>query len=74
MRATDPAKGRFFALQALRLGGVALVIIGLLLAEGRLGMVTGDGARYGGYALLLLGLVAIFLLPALLIRRWKSPE
>ena len=68
----DPAKRRFFIIQGARLGGVLAVIAGLLLFEGRLGSLP--PSHMAGGALLGAGLILIFLMPAVLIRRWKTPE
>lgn len=71
---SDPAKLRFFTLQALRLLGVAGVILGLLLIDGRLWPQGATMALGLGYGLLAGGLLGVFVVPAVLIRRWKSPE
>ena len=64
----DKAQGRFLVLQMLRLSGVALVVLGLLAVNGKLGLPV-----MAGYLLIVVGVVDSFILPALLARRWKSP-
>ena len=65
---SDPARRRFFMLQALRWSGVAMVLIGLAIARGRIAL-----PPQAGYALVAIGLIDALLLPTLLIRRWKTP-
>lgn len=64
----DPARARYYLIAALRLGGAALVIAGIMAMEGRL-----DWGREVGTVLAIAGLVDFFLVPRLLARRWKSP-
>lgn len=68
MSEPDPARARFFILQAIRWSGVALVVIGLMTIQRRI-----DLPQKAGYALLLAGLFEALFLPTLLARRWKSP-
>lgn len=63
------ARNRFVALNLARLAGVALTVTSMLI----LGDVI--GAPYTlGYVMLGLGLVAIFAVPQILARRWRSPR
>ena len=64
----DKAQGRFMVMQMLRLSGVALVILGLAIVNGRL-----DLPAIAGYAFIVVGVADSFVIPALLARRWKSP-
>ena len=66
--AQDKAQGRFMVMQMLRLSGVALVIFGLVIVNGKLGL-----PAIVGYVLIVAGVVDSFVMPALLARRWKSP-
>lgn len=66
--ASDPAKARFIAIQLLRWTGVALVLVGLLAVNGRIGL-----PREAGYVLTVIGLVDALIMPTVLVRRWKSP-
>ena len=65
--ATDPAKARFLMLQAVRLSGVALGVLGALV----LGKIL-PWPEVLGYLFLALGAVDVFILPQILARRWRS--
>lgn len=65
----DPAKARFFALNLGRLFGVFAVLIGILITQGAVA-----APSELGWVLLALGLVATFVLPQVLARRWRSPK
>ncbi len=65
---SDPARRRFFTIQALRWSGLALVLIGLAVTRGRIAL-----PLEAGYVLVVAGLFDALLLPSLLMRRWKSP-
>lgn len=67
------ARNRWAALQAARLAGVALVILGILITQG----IWGFGAERGrlvGYAVIVIGLIDLFVLPQFLARRWRTPK
>jgi hypothetical protein len=64
----DPAKARFFALQAIRFGGVAITIVGALIIARKI-----DLPQEAGYAIFLVGVLDALFMPRLLARRWKSP-
>jgi len=65
----DPARNRFFRIQGTRLLGVACVILGMLIASQRIAWPV-----WLGYVLILNGLVDVFVLPAVLARRWRTPK
>ncbi|MFA9201035.1 MAG: hypothetical protein ACEQR8_07595 [Cypionkella sp.] len=65
---TDRERARFIALNAVRIGGVALVLLGILIESGRIEL-----PRAVGWAFLAVGLVDVFLVPRLLARRWRTP-
>ncbi|MEO6094098.1 MAG: hypothetical protein ABIT04_07015 [Novosphingobium sp.] len=65
----DPAKRRFFLIQALRWIGVALVIVGLLALYQRIPL-----PRALGTPLVPLGVATALIAPKLLARRWRSPR
>ena len=69
MTQRDPAAGRYWMLQLMRLGGVLLVVGGLLIIAGRV-----NGPEELGYGLLVLGAFEFFFMPIMLARRWKSPD
>ena len=61
------ARNRWAVIQAMRLGGVAMAVVGLL--------VTGDVIllpRVAGYVLLAIGLLDVFVVPTLLARKWST--
>jgi hypothetical protein len=64
----DQAKGRFLVLQMLRLSGVALVMFGLMVLNGKVPI-----PAVAGYAFILAGVADALVLPAVLARSWKSP-
>lgn len=65
----DPARRRFFTIQVVRLGGVAVVVLGMLIVSGRNGWPV-----WLGYPLLASGLVGVFILPVKLARKWRTPQ
>lgn len=71
MSETDPAARRFFALNLTRLLGVAFVIFGMLVATGRL---LPQVPHWIGYLLIANGLVDVFVIPAFMARKWRSPR
>jgi len=64
----DPAKPRFFVIQALRLSGVALVLLGLAILNGVI-----DLPEIAGYVIFVIGLGDALVAPTLLSRIWKTP-
>lgn len=69
MSAKDPAATRFAIIQAVRLSGVGLVIAGILVATGRSPL-----PDWIGYPLLAVGLVEVFVIPQVLVRKWRTPK
>lgn len=63
------ALNRWMAIQAARVGGVVLAILGLLIGEGRV-----PGPVWLGYGMLVAGLAVIFVVPLKLARKWRSPK
>ena len=61
------AQTRFILLHLARLAGVALVVCGLLVLEGQIAL-----PRAAGWALLVAGMVDVFVVPQLLARKWRS--
>jgi hypothetical protein len=65
----DHARNRFFAIQLVRLVGVAMVLAGLAVTQGAL-----DLPQWAGVLLLVFGLFDVFFMPRVLAKRWKSPD
>lgn len=65
--AKDPAKARFVAISLIRLSGALFVLLGVLIAEGRIALPWPVGA-----ALAVAGVFDVFVMPVILARRWKS--
>ena len=65
----DVARGRWLMISLHRVLGAALVVAGILAIEGVIGF-----GRVAGYAMIVVGLVDVFLVPRLLARLWRSPR
>jgi hypothetical protein len=63
------AKSRFLMIQLVRLTGVAMVLIGLLIALGKVNVPSP-----AGFVLIGAGMIETFVLPMLLARGWKTPS
>ncbi len=63
----DPAKARFLTIQAVRLSGVVLGVLGALVLGEILPL-----PDILGYILLALGAFDVFILPTILAKRWSS--
>lgn len=66
----DPARGRWFAIQAVRLAGFAGAVFGLLLVS----RAPSFPPKVLGIAIVLSALLVIATVPAALARRWRTPE
>ena len=64
----DPAKAKFFAIQALRWSGLGLVMLGLLIVNRKI-----DLPEIAGYALTVVGVLDALIMPGVLARLWKTP-
>lgn len=64
----DDARTRFFVIGATRLLGVAMVLVGMLAAAGRIGIPPA-----AGYAFIAFGLFDVFGVPLILARKWRTP-
>ena len=69
MTERDPAAGRFWMLQLMRLGGILLALGGILILSGKV-----NGPDVLGYGLLVFGAFEFFAMPHFLSRMWKSPD
>ena len=68
MSEPDPAKARWFAIQAVRWTGLGLFILGLLIYARRI-----DLPIEAGWALMAVGLLDALFVPGVLARKWKTP-
>ncbi|MCH7627816.1 MULTISPECIES: hypothetical protein [Novosphingobium] len=73
MSGRDPAASRFAMLQAVRLSGAVLALMGVLVMSGNVGWLQAV-PKMAGYPLLLAGMAEFFFVPPLLARRWKSRD
>ena len=71
MTTPDPARGRFAALNLTRLIGAASVVAGMLIAKGS---ILPDVPQWVGYVLIANGLVDFFVIPVIMVRRWRTPK
>lgn len=65
----EQARNRWLVIQVARIGGVVMVVIGLLIADGAI-----PGPQWAGYGMLVAGLLDVFLVPTMLARKWRSPR
>ena len=63
------ARNRFFALNAIRLSGLALVLVAIAIGYGRI-----DAPQYIAYVLGPIGLFEFFFLPKIVARKWRTPD
>jgi hypothetical protein len=63
------ARNRWLLINLARIGGVLLTVLGVLVLAGGVEL-----PRMAGWIALALGLPAAFVLPQLLVRRWRSPR
>ena len=63
----DLARRRFGIINAVRLAGIAMLLIGIAILSDALGL-----PDVVGYALVAVGAIDTFLVPTLLARRWSS--
>jgi hypothetical protein len=68
MSDADPARGRFFTIQAVRMAGVACVVLGMLIATQRIAW-----PEWLGYVLIANGLLDVLVIPIMLARKWRTP-
>ena len=64
----EVARARWLAISVLRLGGVAMVVVGILAVQR-----VFEFPAIAGYALIAVGLLDVFLVPQFLARKWRSP-
>ncbi|MFC3213990.1 MULTISPECIES: hypothetical protein [Novosphingobium] len=71
MSERDPAAARFAIINLVRLAGVGFVVLGILVANGR---ILPDAPDWVAYLLVANGLVDAFVIPAVLVRKWRTPK
>jgi len=64
----DVARGRWLALNAIRMAGVAMVLVGILAVQD-----VFEFPSFAGWFLIGIGLVDIFVVPQIMARKWRSP-
>lgn len=62
------ARNRWLVINAVRIGGVAMVLVAILILRGVV-----PQPAWAGYLILAVGIVDVFLVPTLLARRWRTP-
>lgn len=68
---SDPAKSRWILLNAMRIGGLIFMVIGLLIWRKGIG---GFQDEMIGKAVFLIGLLETLIIPAMLRRAWRSKD
>lgn len=71
MTESDAAARHFFQINFTRILGVAFVVFGMLVATDR---VLPQWPNWIGYLSIANGLVDVFVLPAIMTRKWRTPE
>ena len=66
---SDQAAVRFFTIQFVRIPGIGLIVAAMIASSGRWGHVPG----WALVAMIVIGLIAAFIAPQRLARRWRSP-
>lgn len=64
----EVARNRWMVINAVRLAGVAMVLVGILGVRGVI-----EYPAVAGYVLIVVGLFDIFAVPLILARKWRSP-
>jgi len=63
------ARNRFLLLNLVRLGGLALVLLGISVHYGKLAL-----PEAAAYVLVVAGFAEFFLLPNLIAKNWRTPD
>lgn len=61
------AKQRFIVINAVRMSGVLLILLGIAIAHGVIGLPAMAGYVFAG-----LGMIEVFVIPQVLARKWRS--
>jgi hypothetical protein len=64
----EVARNRWMVINAVRIAGVAMVLVGILGVRGVIAY-----PAVAGYVLIVAGLFDIFAVPLILARKWRSP-
>ena len=64
----DVARGRWMAINVLRIAGVVMVVVGIFAVQGVVEL-----PAIAGYGLIAFGLFDVFAVPQILARKWRSP-
>ena len=65
------AKKRFLAIGMIRMGGAAVVLVGLLCAFDKIDI---PGNRIVGVIMIFMGMIDFVFMPMFLSRRWRTPD
>jgi hypothetical protein len=65
----ETARNRWMVINAVRLAGAAMVIVGILGVRG-----VFEYPAVAGYLLIAVGLFDVFWVPIMLARKWRSPK
>jgi hypothetical protein len=63
------ARNRFFALNAIRLGGLAVILVAIAIHYGKI-----EVPQVLAYILAPIGLFEFFFLPNIVARKWRTPD
>ena len=69
----DVARDRWMVIQATRIIGFALVLLGILLSRDVIDL-AGEANHLVGYILIVAGLADGLLVPQFLARKWRTPQ
>jgi len=64
----ETARNRWAVIQAMRIAGVVMVLVGILIARQVIA-----APALAGYALIVVGLLDVFMVPMVLARKWRTP-
>jgi hypothetical protein len=65
----DQARARFFIINAVRLTGAMLILLGILIFRDVL-----DMPEVVGWTFIPIGLFELFVMPQILARKWRTPR
>ena len=69
----EEARKHWMIIQAMRIMGFALAILGILMTRGVIN-IAGEVNAWVGYGFIAIGLIDGFLMPQVLARKWRSPR